>query len=42
MGLISMRERAELVNGTIEFLSGAGGGAVVRVTIPMAMDTTHA
>lgn len=34
MGLVSMRERAELVNGRIEFLPGESGGALVRVTVP--------
>jgi signal transduction histidine kinase len=33
MGLISMRERAELANGNVEFSSGKKG-ALVRVTIP--------
>ena len=33
MGLISMRERAELVNGQIEFLPRTGGGALVRLTV---------
>jgi signal transduction histidine kinase len=33
MGLISMRERAELVNGNVEFLEGRQG-ALVRVTVP--------
>jgi two-component system, NarL family, sensor histidine kinase UhpB len=33
MGLISMRERAELVNGNVEFLAGRQG-ALVRVTVP--------
>ena len=34
MGLVSMRERAELVNGRVEFLERAGGGALVRLTVP--------
>jgi signal transduction histidine kinase len=34
MGLVSMRERAELVNGQVEFLSREGGGALVRLTVP--------
>lgn len=33
LGLISMRERAELVNGKVEFLAGRQG-ALVRVTVP--------
>ncbi len=35
MGLVSMRERAEMVHGTIEFLPGANRGALVRVTAPL-------
>ena len=34
MGLISMRERAGLVNGRVEFLDAEGGGALVRMTVP--------
>jgi signal transduction histidine kinase len=30
-----MRERAGLVNGSIEFVSGDHGGALVRVTVPL-------
>jgi len=39
MGLISMRERAEIVNGRIEFLDAGGGGALVRLTIPTIGDS---
>jgi signal transduction histidine kinase len=42
MGLISMRERAELVNGRIEFLPRTGGGALVRLTVPLSVEETHA
>ncbi|MGO9011373.1 MAG: sensor histidine kinase [Bryobacteraceae bacterium] len=34
MGLVSMRERAELVNGQVEFIDREGGGALVRLTVP--------
>jgi signal transduction histidine kinase len=34
MGLISMRERADLAGGSVEFLNRAGGGAMVRLTVP--------
>jgi signal transduction histidine kinase len=34
MGLISMRERAELVAGQVEFLQAEGGGALIRLTVP--------
>jgi len=47
LGLVSMRERAELVNGSIEFTSGefAGGesvGVLVRLTVPLAAEAAHA
>jgi signal transduction histidine kinase len=42
LGLISMRERAELVNGTIEFTNGETGGVLVRVTVPLAAQVSHA
>ena len=35
MGLVSMRERAEMVHGRIEFLDRVGGGALVRLTVPV-------
>ena len=41
MGLVSMRERAELISGQIEFLQGENGGALVRMTVPLA-EETHA
>ncbi len=34
LGLVSMRERAEMMNGRIEFLDSESGGAIVRVTVP--------
>lgn len=34
MGMTSMRERAELIHGSIEFLSANGGGLLVRLTVP--------
>ena len=34
MGLVNMRERAELVKGHVEFLNRDGGGALVRLTAP--------
>ena len=36
MGLISMRERAEMLNGRIEFLPGRTRGSLVRLTVPLA------
>jgi signal transduction histidine kinase len=41
MGLVSMRERAELISGRIEFLKGENGGALVRMTVPLA-EESHA
>ncbi len=34
LGMISMRERAELGGGHIEYVEAEGGGALVRVIIP--------
>jgi signal transduction histidine kinase len=42
MGLVSMRERAGLVNGRIEFENAATGGALVRLTVPLACDRSSA
>jgi signal transduction histidine kinase len=42
LGLVSMRERADLVNGTIEFLRGSAGGALVRATAPYREVEAHA
>lgn len=42
MGLISMKERAELVNGRIEFLDGRAGGSLVRLTVPLSGSEAHA
>jgi len=35
LGLVSMRERAEMVKGRVEFLDGSSGGALVRLTVPL-------
>ncbi len=42
MGLVSMRERAELVSGQIEFLTGRAGGSLVRLSVPLTTQETHA
>lgn len=42
LGLVSMRERVEIVGGRIEFLQGAGGGALVRIIVPAAAQEAHA
>ena len=36
LGLVAMRERAELLGGTIEFLKPPGGGTLVRLKVPAA------
>jgi signal transduction histidine kinase len=41
MGLISMRERAEMVNGRVEFLDREGGGALVRLTAPTGTEESR-
>ena len=35
LGMTSMRERAELLNGRVEFLEQSGGGTLVRATVPL-------
>ncbi len=42
LGLVSMRERAEMVKGRVEFLDREGGGALVRLTVPLAPEEAHA
>jgi signal transduction histidine kinase len=42
LGLVSMRERIDLVKGTIEFIRGKAGGALVRATAPYYQPETHA
>ena len=34
LGLVAMRERADLLGGTIEFLTPSDGGTLVRLRIP--------
>jgi signal transduction histidine kinase len=34
IGLVAMRERAQLLEGNIEWLAGPGGGTIVRLEIP--------
>ncbi len=41
MGLVSMRERAELVHGNLELLPAEGGGVLVRLTVPLAAQEAH-
>jgi len=35
IGLVAMRERSELLAGTLEFLKPAAGGTLVRLTVPV-------
>jgi signal transduction histidine kinase len=42
MGLTSMRERSELINGRLDFLEGSTGGVLVRLTVPLEEEKTHA
>jgi signal transduction histidine kinase len=42
MGLVSMRERAELVNGRLELLKAEGGGVLVRLSVPLTQEEAHA
>jgi signal transduction histidine kinase len=37
LGLVSMRERAELMHARLELLRGANGGALVRITVPLGV-----
>src|SRR5450759_2011844 len=41
MGLVSMRERAGLVNGLLDLENLGSGGALVRLTVPAATQETH-
>lgn len=41
MGLVSMRERAELVHGNLELLKAESGGLLVRLTVPLAPQEAH-
>jgi signal transduction histidine kinase len=36
LGLVAMRERAELVRGSLEFLIPPGGGTLVRLKVPLS------
>ena len=36
LGLVAMRERAELVSGTLEFSTPSGGGTLVRLKVPLS------
>ena len=36
LGIVTMRERAALVKGTLDFLAPEGGGTMVRLRVPLA------
>jgi len=42
LGLVSMRERAEIIHGAIEFREGGQHGALVRLAVPLAQEEAHA
>jgi signal transduction histidine kinase len=42
LGLVAMRERAELVGGSIVFLKPEAGGTLVRLTVPLEDADPHA
>jgi signal transduction histidine kinase len=42
IGLVAMRERAELLGGNIKFLPPGGGGTLVRLTVPKDRVEAHA
>ena len=41
LGMVSMRERAEMMRGRIDITSGESGGTLVRVTVPTAAVAAH-
>ncbi|HZT29673.1 MAG TPA: histidine kinase [Bryobacteraceae bacterium] len=41
IGMVAMRERAELMHGRIEFLRPAEGGTLVRLSVPLAEPDHH-
>lgn len=41
LGLVSMRERAEMMKGKIEITTGEMGGTLVRVTVPAVGEEVH-
>jgi signal transduction histidine kinase len=41
IGLVAMRERAELLSGRIEFLKPQEGGTLVRLRVPIEKAEPH-
>jgi signal transduction histidine kinase len=42
LGLVSMRERAEIIHGAIEFCEGSQRGVLVRLAVPISGEEAHA
>ena len=42
IGLVAMRERAELMGGTVQFCAPAQGGTLVRLRVPREKLDSHA
>ena len=42
IGLVAMRERAELLGGTLKFVPPAAGGTFVRLSVPKERVEAHA
>ena len=42
LGLVAMRERAELVGGSLDIVTPAQGGTLVRLTVPLAAQSVTA
>jgi signal transduction histidine kinase len=41
LGIVSMRERAELLGGSVEFARPAAGGTLVRLNVPLEGRDSH-
>ena len=41
IGLVGMRERAELIGGALQLLQSQGGGTLVRLTVPRERAEAH-
>jgi signal transduction histidine kinase len=41
LGMVAMRERAEMLSGTIEFLRPVQGGTLVRLKVPIEGKDVH-
>jgi signal transduction histidine kinase len=42
LGIVAMRERAEMLGGSVEFLRPADGGTLVRLRVPIEGKDAHA